>query len=128
MSLKSILTLPGLMLAVAAQEYASTTTFSFAGAALPTGLVASNWSIGEAPYQHEYIPDNALVQDGFLNLIVGGGQEGDEVISSGEVSTTFKVSAARVETYAILTDVEGVCNGMFRFLLSEGWDFADYRS
>jgi hypothetical protein len=94
-----------------AQTYASTTTFTFAGAALPTGLVASNWPIGEAPYQHEYKPENAVVSDGFLNLIVYGGQEGDEVITSAEVSTDFTVASARVETYAILTDVPGVCNG-----------------
>lgn len=94
-----------------AQTYASTTTFTFAGAALPTGLVASEWPIGEAPYQHEYKRENAVVSDGFLNLIVNGGQEGDEVITSAEISTDFTVSSARVETYAILTDVPGVCNG-----------------
>lgn len=94
-----------------AQTYASTTTFTFAGAALPTGLVASNWGIGEAPYQHEYKPDNAVVSDGFLNLVVNGGQEGDEVITSGEISTDFTVSSARVETHAILSNVPGVCNG-----------------
>ena len=53
-----------------AQTYASTTTFAFAGAALPTGLVASEWPIGEAPYQHEYKRENVVVSDGFLNLIV----------------------------------------------------------
>lgn len=94
-----------------AQTYASTTTFTFAGAALPTGLVASDWPIGEAPYQHEYKPENAVVSGGFLNLIVNGGQQDDEVIWSGEVSTDFTVSSARVETYAILSDVPGVCNG-----------------
>lgn len=94
-----------------AQSYASTTTFTFAGAALPTGLVASDGPIGEAPYQHEYKPENAVVSDGFLNLIVNGGQQDDEVIWSGEVSTEFTVASARVETYAILTDVPGVCNG-----------------
>jgi hypothetical protein len=95
-----------------AQSYASTTTFTFAGAALPTGLVASNWNIGDAPYQHEYKPENAVVSGGFLNLIVNGGQEGDEVITSGEISTDFTVASARVETYAILSNVPGVCNGM----------------
>jgi len=97
-----------------AQTYASTTTFTFAGAALPTGLVASDWPIGEPPYQHEYKRENAVVSDGFLNLIVYGGQEGDEVITSAEVSTDFTVASARVETYAILTDVPGVCNGRLR--------------
>jgi hypothetical protein len=94
-----------------AQSYASTTTFTFAGAALPTGLVASNWNIGNAPYQHEYKPENAVVSGGFLNLIVNGGQEGDEVITSGEISTDFTVASARVDTYAILSNVPGVCNG-----------------
>jgi hypothetical protein len=94
-----------------AQTYASTTTFTFPGSALPTGLVASDWPIGEAPYQHEYKSENAVVTGGFLNLIVNGGQQDDEVIWSAEVSTDFTVASARVETYAILTDVPGVCNG-----------------
>jgi len=98
-----------------AQTYASTTTFTFAGAALPTGLVASDWPIGAAPYQHEYKPENVVVSDGFLNLIVYGGQEGDEVITSAEVSTDFTIASARVETYAILTNVPGVCNGKLRW-------------
>ena len=97
-----------------AQTYASTTTFEFAGAALPTGLVASECPIGEAPYQHEYRRDNVVVSDGYLNLIVPGGQQDDEVICSAEISTDFTVASARVETYAILTDVPGVCNGEMR--------------
>lgn len=109
---KAIIALPLVAAPMAlAQTYASTTTFTFAGAALPTGLVASDWPIGEAPYQHEYKPENAVVSGGFLNLIVNGGQQDDEVIWSGEVSTDFTVSSARVETYAILSDVPGVCNG-----------------
>jgi hypothetical protein len=94
-----------------AQSYASTTTFTFAGAALPTGLVASNWPVGKAPYQHEYKPDNAVVSDGFLNLIVNGGQQDNDIICSAEVSTDFTVASARVETHAILSNVPGVCNG-----------------
>ena len=97
-----------------AQTYASTTTFEFAGAALPTGLVASEWPIGEAPYRHEYRRENVVVSGGFLNLIVNGGQQGHEVIWSAEISTDFTVASARVETYAILTDVPGVCNGKLR--------------
>ena len=109
---KAVIALPLVAAPLAlAQTYASTTTFTFPGAALPTGLVASNWPIGEAPYQHEYKAENAVVSDGFLNLIVNGGQQGHEVIWSGEVSTDFTVASARVETYAILTDVPGVCNG-----------------
>ncbi|KAM0713438.1 hypothetical protein Q7P37_010400 [Cladosporium fusiforme] len=95
----------------AQQEYASTTTFAFSGTALPTGLVRSNWPVGE----HQYVNENAVVEGGFLNLIVPGGQKKSEVIAGGEISTTFKMSAARVETYAVLTDVEGVCNGMFLY-------------
>ena len=88
-----------------AQTYASTTTFEFAG---------SEWPIGEAPYQHEYRRENVVVSDGYLNLIVPGGQQDDEVIWSAEISTDFTVASARVETYAILTDVPGVCNGEMR--------------
>lgn len=101
-----------------AQTYASTTTFTFAGSTLPTGLVASNWKIGEAPYQHQYVTENAVVSDGYLNLIVNASQQGNGFIQSGEVSTAFTVASARVETHAILTDVAGVCNGKIRLLVS----------
>jgi hypothetical protein len=61
-----------------------------------------------------YRRENVVVSDGFLNLIVPGGQQDDEVIWTAEISTDFTVASARVETYAILTDVPGVCNGKSR--------------
>ena len=96
---------------VLAQEYASTTTFEFSGTTLPTGLSASNYKVGKVPNQHEYISNNAEVSGGFLNLKVNGGQSTDTAICSGEVVTDFTFSSARVETYAVLSDVPGVVNG-----------------
>jgi hypothetical protein len=94
-----------------AQEYASTTTFEFSGSTLPTGLSASNYKVGKIPNQHEYISNNVEVSGGFLNLKVNGGQSTDTAICSGEVVTDFTFSSARVETYAVLSDVPGVVNG-----------------
>lgn len=105
---------------LAQAQYASTTTFAFAGNALPTGLanyysrVNDTKTVG-APYDHEFEPSMSYVEGGFLNLLVPGGQQNDQVIWSAEVQTTFTVSAARVDTWAILTETHGVCNGIFSY-------------
>lgn len=111
-STASILILPLATAPLAfAQEYASTTTFEFSGSTLPTGLSSSNYKVGKIPNQHEYVSNNVEVSGGFLNIKVNGGQSTDAAICSGEVVTDFTVAAARVETYAILTEVPGVVNG-----------------
>lgn len=118
----SILILPLVTAPLAlAQEYASTTTFEFSGSTLPTGLSTSNYKVGKVPNQHEYVPANVDVSGGFLNIIVNGGQSTDSAISSGEVVTDFTIASARVETYAILTEVPGVVNGKFPFI---AYDFS----
>jgi hypothetical protein len=95
-----------------AQEYASTTTFEFLGSTLPTGLSASEYKVGKIPNQHEYLPSNVEVSGGFLNLKVKGGQSGAAgPICGAEVTTDFTIASARVETYAILSEVPGVVNG-----------------
>lgn len=112
----SILALPLMAAPLAlAQTYASTTTFTFSGNALPTGLVKSDWPIGKYPHEHLYVPENVVVEDGFLNLKVDGGHQSDELIRSAEISTDFTVASARVETYAVLSEVAGVCNGTSLF-------------
>lgn len=101
---------------IALAQYASTTTFTFPGNALPTGLanyysrVNDTTSVG-APKDHEFEPSMSYVEGGFLNLLVPGGQQNDQVVWSAEVQTTFTVRAARVDTWAILTETPGVCNG-----------------
>ena len=105
--LLSLTTIP----AAIAYQYAKSTTFIFSGESLPTGLAASTYIVKDGPKEHEFVPQNAYVHGGYLNLLVNGGQQHDEVVWCGEVSTTFTVESASVETYAILSAEPGVCNG-----------------
>lgn len=99
-------------------QYASTTTFTFAGKPLPTGLAVSNYPVDEdanvTSYDHHFEPSLSYVKGGYLNLLVPGGQQNGAVIRSAEVATAFTVSAARVDTWAMLTQIAGVCNGQQR--------------
>lgn len=107
---------------IAQAQYSSTTTFTFQGNTLPTGLARSGYTVndndGATKYDHEFEPSMAYVQDGFLNLLVPGGQKDDSTIWSAEVVTDFTVSAARVDTWAILTENAGVCNGNRKHLVA----------
>lgn len=101
---------------IASAQYASTTTFTFTQpTGLPNGLASYVSFVpgGEnTKYEgHEFQPELSYVEGGYLNLLVPGGQQNEAVIWSAEVQTTFTVSAARVDTYAILTDTAGVVNG-----------------
>lgn len=98
-------------------QYSSTTTFSFTGNTLPTGLVKSYWDVAEcdndnAKYNRLFEEQNVQVRDGFMDLIVPGGQT-TSPIRSAEVGTEFEVLYGSVRTYAILTDEPGVCNGLY---------------
>ncbi|KAK4629151.1 hypothetical protein CLAFUW4_08507 [Fulvia fulva] len=103
---------------IALAQWASTTTFTFDGNALPTGLVASPDTVKDkesnldATFDHQFNVSNVQVQDGYLELRVPGGQT-TSPIQCAEVSTDFEVMYASVMTYAILVDEPGVCNGMF---------------
>ena len=96
-------------------QYAKTTTFTFEGNTLPTGLASYVSFVpgGEnTKYEgHQFQPELSYVEGGYLNLLVPGGQQNVAVIWSAEVQTDFTVSAAKVDTYAILTDTAGVVNG-----------------
>lgn len=96
------------------RAYAATKAFTFTGSTLPAGLYASNYKVGRsgAPLAHKFDPANVKVRNGFLELIVPGGQKGKSTISSAEVETTFTTLYGSVRTWAILTEVPGVCNGM----------------
>lgn len=91
--------------------YLSSTTFLFQGTTLPSGLSASTWLVNTQPQAHQFSPSNVYVSGGYLNLLVPGRQSSTANISAGEVSTDFTIASASVETYAILTNVPGVCNG-----------------
>ena len=91
-------------------SFAASTTWSFTGNTLPSGLVIDTDYIATNFLDHKFDAKNVAVKDGFLQLTVPGGQSG-HVISAAEVATTFKVLYGSVTTYAILTDAAGVCNG-----------------
>lgn len=100
----------------ASTTFASTTTFEFSNNALPTGLVISNDTIDdqsdnpEARFNHKFNPKNVQFKDGYLELVVPGGQD-TSPLQCAEVSTEFEVMYASVRTYAILVGEPGVCNG-----------------
>ena len=84
-------------------------SWTFTGSSLPSGLEASNYAIGGSQV---YVPQNAYVQNGYLNLLVNGGQTA-KPYKGGEVVTSISnIKYASVRTVAILTDPAGVCNGM----------------
>ncbi|EGP86169.1 uncharacterized protein MYCGRDRAFT_94408 [Zymoseptoria tritici IPO323] len=102
----------------ASAQWASTTTFTFDGQALPTGLIISTDTIEDladadstAKFNHQFNASNVQISDGFLHLTVPGGQT-ESPIQCGEVSTEFEVMYASVCTYAILTGEAGICNGL----------------
>lgn len=98
--------------------YSKTTTFTFTGTGttLPTGLIASSQLIGNGAIKQQYVPQNAYMAGGYLNLLVNASHSGDTIVTSGQVKTTFTIKSARVDTFAILSPVPGVCNGMCSML------------
>jgi hypothetical protein len=86
-------------------EFSEHRTFLFDNG-LPAGLRPSNWPAGNTLYR----PENVNVRDGYLELLVNGGQTIGP-FTSGEVVTDFNVASASVRTVAILTEPAGVCNG-----------------
>ncbi len=100
-----------------ATTYGATTTWSFSKAtSLPEGLSASSYTVGAGSPKllaHKFEPKNVYIEDGYLNLLVPGGQQGQKVISSAEVASTFETLYGSVSIWAILTEESGVCNGLF---------------
>ncbi|GIZ47509.1 hypothetical protein CKM354_001059800 [Cercospora kikuchii] len=104
----------------ASAQWASTTTYTFSGNTLPTGLIASSDLIRDtadtsstATYNHQFNTSNVQISDNFLHLIVPGNQT-TSPIQCAEVSTQISnILYASVRTSAILTNESGICNGMF---------------
>lgn len=91
-------------------EFDHNLTFDFSSArSLPEGLISSEFEIGTGT--HKYTPDNVQVRDGYLELLVPGGQT-EMPYSCGEIETEVRnILYASVRTVAILTEPAGVCNG-----------------
>ncbi|WPB06215.1 uncharacterized protein RHO25_010872 [Cercospora beticola] len=104
----------------ASAQWVSTTTYTFSGNTLPTGLIASSDLIGDtadpsstATYNHQFNTSNVQISDNFLHLIVPSNQT-TSPIQCAEISTQISnILYASVRTSAILTNESGICNGMF---------------
>jgi hypothetical protein len=83
-------------------------TWTFEGGSLPQGLYASNYPVGST---HLYRSENVNIRDGYLELLVNGGQT-SMPYTCGEVATEVaNIRYASVRTVAIFTEPAGVCNG-----------------
>ena len=93
-------------------RFGATTTWHFAGNTIPTGLSVNEYSVASTPVAHHFDKRNVHVEDGYLNLVVPGGQQGEHSISSAEIQTDITTLYGSVRVWAILTETPGVCNGV----------------
>ncbi|KAJ9605490.1 hypothetical protein H2200_010147 [Cladophialophora chaetospira] len=101
--------------------------YTFEQATLPAGLTKSNYTLkcrtanrpqDGVPYNEIFKPKNVQLSNGFLNLIVPGGQkptkEDNYAISCAEVTTVEQnILYASVRTTAIFSQEPGTCHGFF---------------
>jgi hypothetical protein len=84
-------------------------TYTFDGLSdLPAGLDRSLDVIGST---HKYIAENVFVRDGYLQLLVNGGQTSMPYTGGQVVTSEHNIFHASVRTVAILSEPKGVCNG-----------------
>ncbi|KAH6886995.1 concanavalin A-like lectin/glucanase domain-containing protein [Thelonectria olida] len=91
-------------------SFANHASYTFTGSSLPAGLYASNYGVGDT---HTFTPNNVIIRDGYLQLLVNGGQTAKPYKSAQIETTVTNIKYASVRTVAILTEPAGVCNGMF---------------
>ncbi|KZL82021.1 glycoside hydrolase family 16 protein [Colletotrichum incanum] len=80
------------------------------GSNIPDGLRASSYPVGD---NYVFVPQNAYIAGGYLNLKVDGGQKAKPYRSGEVVTTATNIKYASVRTVAIFSEPPGVCNGMF---------------
>lgn len=114
------------------QKYRNRKVYTFNGNSLPEGLEASSYTVEDntpdhpqIPYNHTFDPSLVQVSDGFLNLLVPGGQQpspptpgnpaGTAILCSEVVTTDCNIKYASVSTKAILSKVPGTCHGFFSY-------------
>jgi len=102
-------------------QFAASTTWDFAGlTTLPSGLAPADYPIADAvPTPRVFDPANVYIEDGSLVLKVQA-YSGSGPISCGEIATTFNISYGSIRTWAVLTEVPGVVNGIFLYSNYEG--------
>lgn len=96
-------------------EYANHVTWDFSGGNISEGLSVSNYAVND---QRGFSADNAVVRDGYLQLIQSAGSSFP--LKGGEVVTSVNnIKYASVRTIAILSEVPGTCNGLYYLYISE---------
>lgn len=93
-----------------ATSFSKKATYTFTGSSLPQGLSASNYNAGST---HKFTPSNVKVRNGYLELLVNGGQTAMPYKSAEVVTDIENIKYASVRTVAILSEPAGVCNGKF---------------
>ena len=83
-------------------------SWTFTGSSIPSGLEVSNYGIGG---NRVFLPQNAYIQNGYLNLLVNGGQTSMPYKCAEVVTSVSNIKYASVRTVAVLTEPAGVCNG-----------------
>jgi len=87
-------------------------TFGNLDNTLPAGLVASDdTTVGDLPYSQVYQASNVVVRDGFMQLMVPGGQTAAPYSSAQVMTDETDIMYASVRTTAILASPAGTVNG-----------------
>jgi len=87
-------------------------TFGNLDNTLPAGLIASDdTTIGDLPYSQVYEASNVVVRDGFMQLMVPGGQTAAPYSSAQVMTEETDIMYASVRTTAILASPAGTVNG-----------------
>jgi len=91
-------------------------TFGNLDNTLPAGLTASDdTTVGDLPYSQVYEASNVVVRDGFMQLMVPGGQTAAPYSSAQVMTEETDIMYASVRTTAILASPAGTVNGKSRF-------------
>lgn len=88
-------------------QFSNKAVFTFESGRLPAGLRASNYGGGA----RTFVPSNVNIRNGYLELLVNGGQTAMPYKCGEVVTTVENIKHASVRTVAILTEPAGVCNG-----------------
>jgi len=91
-------------------------TFGNLDNTLPAGLTASDdTTVGDLPYSQVYEASNVVVRDGFMQLMVPGGQTAAPYSSAQVMTEETDIMYASVRTTAILASPAGTVNGESAF-------------
>ncbi|KAM0425982.1 hypothetical protein ACHAPT_008921 [Fusarium lateritium] len=89
-------------------KFTNKRVWTFTGNKLPQGLYASNYVAGNT---HSFLPSNVKVRNGYLELIVPGGQTKMPYKCAEVLTSIQNIKYASVRTTAIFSEPAGVCNG-----------------